>query len=184
MRYLIALLASLTFFAGHVLADPPASQPATATLLGGKIAFAAPDGWKRQAIQRPGDAIAIYIAPDHDGFFDIQALPDNAAITPQAARLMVTQLRNGHKKAGQQILEGPEILKDAQVAISIHERYKTKDGKTADEKHLFRQVGARAVEVDVQSLSEDPEHIAAVDQKAEETLLSARWVRIAPRRKG
>jgi hypothetical protein len=87
---------------------------------------------------------------------------------------MTQQLRQNRRGAREEIVMFPKVERDPRFSIRIHEKYKTKDGKTADELHLFREVGKRAVSLAVQSLSTDEDHINAVHQQGEETLLSAK----------
>lgn len=160
------------------LAEPPASQPAAVKLLGGRIEFTPPAGWTAQTPKSgASDRIAIFLAADHDGFFDVQVLPTNASITPKAGKAMIGALLKGHKNRHQEVVENPTLVEDGRVAIHIHERYKNSQGVVVDESHLFRQVGGRAVEVDVQSASDDKDHVAAVQKAAEDALVSAKWVR-------
>lgn len=165
----------------HAWADAPAAPGAAGTLLDGRIEYQPPDGWKTVKSNLPAELAAVYVAPDHDGYFALQVLPENAAISPAAAKKIVAQLKINHKKRKQEIVLEPQIEEDKRFAIRIHERYKTADGKTADESHLYRLVGGRALELDVQSLSEEPEKVAAVLKTADEVLLSATWVK--PNRK-
>jgi hypothetical protein len=156
-------------------ADVPATKPAPATLFAGRIEFTPPADWEVIKSPQTSDMIALYLAADHDGYFAIQVLPADAMTTAAAAAKIVSQLHANHKKAGQEIVEEAKVEKDPRFAIKIHERYKTKDGKVADETHLYRQVGGRAIELDVQSLSEDQGHIDEVRKAGEETLASALW---------
>jgi hypothetical protein len=153
-------------------AAPPATQPATALMLNGRIEFTPPAGWKQVKNDQSPEMMMVYIADDHDGFFRLVVLPENAAIDADAARKYVAQLRNSHKNANQDMVKGPDIEKDDRFAIRIHERYKIKD-KTADETYLYRLVNGRAMELQVQSISDDAAHVAGVHKTAEDVLLSA-----------
>ena len=176
MRIPMLLLACMAL-ALVARAEPPATAKTTATMLGGKIEYTPPEGWHQaEATAKPEEA-AAYIANDHDGLMAIQALPSDAAISPDAAQAMVRQLRANHKKAGQEIVLDPKLEKDPRFAIRIHEQFKLKSGKTADELHLYRKVGGRSVMVNAQSLSDDEEHIKGVHTTAEEVLMSAVWVK-------
>jgi hypothetical protein len=151
-----------------------ATQSAEASLLHGQIRYTPPETWRNAPSNAAADMAATYLAPDHDGLLLIEVLPENAVISPQAGSALVVKLRANHKKAGQAIVMDPTVEKDARFSIRIHEKYKTKDGATADELHLYRKVGSQAVSVTVQSLSEDQKHIDVVHRAGEETLLSAR----------
>ena len=153
-------------------AADPTTAPNDHSLLAGKIQFTPPQDWKFQ--RSNADDSAIFIAPDHDGVMVIAVLPPEASIKPQAALAMVRQLRTNHQKAGQEMIAPPKIERDPHFAIRIHEKYKTKDGKVADELHLFREVSKRAVSLTVQSISTDEDRINAVHKQGEETLLSAK----------
>jgi hypothetical protein len=152
-------------------AADPATAPSDRSLLGGKIQFTPPHDWKYQ--QSNADDSAIFIAPDHDGVMVISVLPPQASIKPEAALAMVRQLRMNHQKAGQEMVAPPKIGRDPRFAIRIQEKYRTRDGKVADELHLFREVGKRAVSLTVQSISTEEDRIAAVHKQGEETLISA-----------
>jgi len=153
-------------------AADPATAPTDHSLLGGKIHFTPPQDWKYQ--RSNADDSAIFIAPDHDGVMVIAVLPPEASIKPEAALAMVRQLRMNHQKAGQEMIAPPKIERDPHFAIRIQEKYRTKDGKVADELHLFREVGKRAISLTVQSISTEEDKATAVHKKGEETLLSAK----------
>ena len=142
-------------------------------MLNGRIEYTPPAGWKQVKNDQSPEMMMVYIADDHDGFFRLVVLPENAAIDADAARKYVPQLRNSHKSANQAMVKTPELEKDGRFGIKIHERYKTKDGKTADETYLYRQVNGRVMELQVQSLSDDAAHVAEVHKTAEDVLLSA-----------
>ena len=154
-----------------VSADEPTTNP-TRALLGGLIQFTPPKDWKSQP--SPSDDAAIFIAPDHDGVMVISVLPPQASIKPDAAPEMLRQLRTNHQRARQAMVAAPKVERDVRFSIRIHEKYMTKDEKVADELHLFREVGKRAVSLTVQSLSRDDDQINAVHKAGEETLLSAK----------
>jgi len=156
-------------------AAAPATKPATATLFNGRIEYTPPLDYKIQQGNISGDMAAIYIANDEDGYFAIQVLPENASTNPDAARKIVAQLRISHKKNGQAIDLDPTIEKDPRFVIKIHERYHTKEGKIADETHLYRVIAGRAMELDVQSLSTNADHVDGVRKTGEDVLISARW---------
>jgi hypothetical protein len=162
-------------------AAAPATQSSSATLFNGRIEYAPPAGWRLQESNLPGNMAAVYIAADEDGYFALQVLPENASTNADAAKKIVAQLRINHKKNGQALDLAPVIEKDPRFAIKIHERYKTKDGKIADETHMYRLVAGRALELDVQSLSENADHVDGVRKTAEDVLISARWKGRAPR---
>ncbi|HET6251878.1 MAG TPA: hypothetical protein VFE47_29605 [Tepidisphaeraceae bacterium] len=164
------------FLAAMMLATSAnADAPKPATLLGGRIEFMPPADWSVVKSPQSSNTVAIYMADDHDGYLAIAVLPDNAATTPQAARRILVQLRINHKKAGQEVVEEATVEKDPRFAMRIHERYKTKDGKVADETHLYRQVAGRVLELDVQSVSDDQPKIDATQKAGEDMLLSAVW---------
>jgi hypothetical protein len=161
------------------------SKPATAALYNGRIEFTPPANWIIVKSNISPELAVVYSAgEDKDGFFALQVLPENALITPAAAKAMVKQLNTNHQKANQEMIEPPIIEKDVRFAIRIHERYKTKEGKTADETHLFRQVAGRAMELDVQSLSPDASQVDMVKKIGEDALISAHWVVTKPGKKG
>jgi hypothetical protein len=180
-------VAPLLIFPGYRAPAAPATQPttkpttkpavpsATATLFNGRIEYIPPADWKIQHSNLPGDIAAIYVAADEDGYFALQVLPENAVTTPDVAQKICLQLRMNHKKRGQAMDLAPVVEKDARFPIKIHERYKTKEGKTADETHMYRVIAGRAMELDVQSLSENADHIELVRKTGEDVLLSARW---------
>ena len=123
---------------------------------------------------RFGTDIGLYAPYFYDGVMVIAVLPPEASIKPEAALAMVRQLRMNHQKAGQEMIAPPKIERDPHFAIRIQEKYRTKDGKVADELHLFREVGKRALSLTVQSISTEQDKATAVHKKGEETLLSAK----------
>ena len=156
-------------------AEGPATQPATGAMLNGQIEYAPPSGWKTVKSDVPGDLQVVYLADDQDGFFRLMVLPENAAIDANAAKQYAANLRANHKNANQEMVQPPEIEKDARFAIKIHERYKNKEGKIVDETYIYRQVNSRAMEIQVQSLSPDVAHVSGVHKTAEDVILSAHW---------
>jgi len=177
MRLIMAASLAISILSPAALSADPATAPAPATLFGGKIEYTPPAGWSTVQSNLPADVAAVYIADDHDGYCALQVLPENASISSSAAQKILAQLRVNHKKAGQEIVEPAKIIKDPHFAIRIHERYKTKEGGVADESHLYRQVGGRAMELDVQSLSDNSKQVQLVQKAGEDLLLSAHWVK-------
>lgn len=164
------------FLAATTRAAAPATQPtgqqATAALLHGQIEFTPPSGWRAIKNDQPSDVAVAYLAADHDGYIAMQisdVVPDNAAVD---GKTLVDKRRAMRVKAGQEIVLTPTLDTDARFLVKIHERYKLKSGKTADETHLYRRVEHRILILDVQSLSEDMAHVDSVRKSAEDMLVS------------
>lgn len=167
---LSVLIVSLLIVAAHA----EDNKPATATLLDGKISYAIPSHWTTVKSSLPTDIAATYVAPDHDGVLLIEVLPEKAWIAPEAGPKLAAQFRASRKKAGETIVLDPKVEKDSHFSIRIHEKYKNKQGAVADELHLYKKIGDRAVSVTVQSFSEDEHHVDAIHKVGSDTLISAK----------
>lgn len=164
------LISSLLIAAAHA----EDSKPAAATLLDGRISYVVPAHWMAVKSSLPSDIAATYVAPDHDGVLLIEVLPEKAWIAPEAGPKLAAQFRASRKRAGQAIVLDPKLEKDPHFPIRIHEKYKNKQGAVADELHLYRKIGDRAVSVTVQSFSEDEHHIETIHKVGSNTLVSAK----------
>ena len=164
------LIVSLLIAAAHA----EDSKPSSATLLDGKIGYVVPAHWTAVKSSLPSDIAATYVAPDHDGVLLIEVLPEKAWIAPEAGPKLAAQFRASRKRAGETIVLDPKVEKDSHFSIRIHEKYKNKQGAVADELHLYKMVGGRAVSVTVQSFSEDEHHVDAIHKVGSDTLISAK----------
>lgn len=155
-------------------ATAPASS---ATLLGGRIAFVPPpdDVWQR-AENVVSDDAAAFAGRKHEGAIAIQVLPADAEITPQMGGAVVRALRDAHKKAGEKIVMDPKVEPDKRFALRVHEKYQHGD-KTADELHLYKNLGPRVVMVTVNTWVADDAAARALQAAGEDVGVSARWVK-------
>ena len=166
----------LFIFATMTLGAAEKSSP-SASLLGGKLTYAPPpeENWER-AEQPSGETVAAFRTKDHEAAMVMQALPQDAQMTPQMGPALVRQLRENHRKADQKLLIGPKIEPDKRFGLRIHERYQNGE-KISDELHLYRDLGPRIVMVTANAIVKDDTDPKAVQKDAEEVLLSAKWVK-------
>jgi hypothetical protein len=156
-------------------ADKPRDSSSAASLIGGRLTFTPPpdDAWARATNVNADDA-AAYAARDEKGAIAIQVLPADAEMTPQMGGAVIRSLRDAHKKASQKITFGPKIEPDKRFMLKVHEKYEV-DGKTADELHLYRNVGPRVVMVTVNAWVPDDAAARAIHKAGEDLLASAKW---------
>ena len=177
-RTLLApILVLLTLSARALSADDkPKDSPSEGSLIGGRLTFTPPpdDAWARATNVKSDDA-AAYGARDEKGAIAIQVLPADAEMTPQMGGAVIRSLRDAHKKANQKILFGPKVEPDKRFALQVHEKYQVGD-KTADELHLYRNVGPRVVMVTVNAWVTDDPAANPIHKAGEDVLASAKWV--------
>lgn len=174
--------AALTFFMLLTLGaiawsadEKPKDAAPEGSLIGGRLTFTPPpeDAWARATNVNSDDAVA-YAAHSHMGAIAVQVLPADAEMTPQMGGAVVRSLRDAHKKANQKVLFGPKIEPDKRFTVRVHEKYEV-DGKTADELHLYRNVGPRIVMVTVNAWVEDEPEAKPIHKAGEDLLASAKW---------
>ncbi|HEY2587236.1 MAG TPA: hypothetical protein VGI81_15935 [Tepidisphaeraceae bacterium] len=155
--------------------EKPKDSSSEASLIGGRLTFTPPpdDAWARATNVNADDA-AAYGARDEKGAIAIQVLPADAEMTPQMGGAVVRSLRDAHKKANQNIVYGPKVEPDKRFALKVHEKYQVGE-KTADELHLYRNVGPRVVMVTVNAWVTDDAAAKPVHQAGEDVLASAKW---------
>jgi hypothetical protein len=174
--FLAAFLAFLTFAAMARSADEkPKDLPPDGSLIGGRLTFTPPpeDAWARATNVNSDDA-AAYAARDEKGAIAIQVLPADAEMSPQMGGAVIRSLRDAHKKANQKILFGPKVEPDKRFTLRVHEKYEV-DGKTADELHLYRNVGPRIVMLTVNAWVDDDHAAKPIHKAGEDLLVRARW---------
>lgn len=176
-RSLLAWIFVLVTFAAIVRPADEKSRDAApdGSLIGGRLTFTPPpdDAWARATNVNSDDAVA-YAAHNHKGAIAVQVLPADAEMSPQMGGAVIRSLRDAHKKANQKVLFGPKVEPDKRFTLRVHEKYEV-DGKTADELHLYRNVGPRVVMVTVNAWVADEQQARPIHKAAEDLLVSARW---------
>ena len=180
------LMILLTGAAG--LAGEPATQPAAAQRAISKDLFHVTDPpappWSIVDYRPEIDSL-VYVTAGHDGEIQFLVLPKNAAIDPgiadSVAVAILKKLRADRTKAGMKMLLPAKSEKDSRFLIRIHEIYKVGE-KTADELHLYNNVGPRVLMLTVNTVADDPKTVAAEHKAGEDLLLSTTYNRKAFRR--
>lgn len=169
---LSVLLLSTLILAGE-------QNPASESLLGGKVEFAPPaaDEWERAHTTGAGD-VAAYMNKEHKGMIALQVLPADAEISPQMGGAIIRQLRQNHKQAGQKIVMDPKVERDPRFDLRVHEKFR-QDDKTVDQLHLYRNLGPRVVMLTAQAQADSDEQSKPIFKAGETLALSARWVKPA-----
>jgi hypothetical protein len=170
----VATCLVLSIIAIAARAEGPSTKPADATLLDGKIHYSPPDKWMGANSDVGQEMGAAYHSADDKSAMMIIVAPEKTVITAQSAASIAKNLRATRQKTGQKIVMDPKIEKDPRFLVRIQEKYKTDDGATHDELHLYRKIGTRAVQVTVSSISDDEAQLKAFHKAAEDTLLSAK----------
>jgi hypothetical protein len=179
MPRMLIVSAVLLLAWGAAVARPadgkPKDAPPDGSLIGGRLTFNPPpaDTWARATNVNADDA-AAYAARNEQGAIAIQVLPADAEMTPQMGGAVIRSLRDAHKKANQRILFGPKVEPDKRFTLKVHEKYEV-NGKTADELHLYRNVGPRVVMVTVNAWVADDSAAKAIHETGEDLLASAKW---------
>jgi hypothetical protein len=175
--FLASILVLATFAVIVRAADEKAKDaPPGGSLIGGRLTFTPPpdDAWARATNVNSDDAVA-YAAHSHKGAIAVQVLPADAEMSPQMGGAVIRSLRDAHKKANQKVLFGPKVEPDKRFTLRVHEKYEV-DGKTADELHLYRNVGPRIVMVTVNAWVADDKEAMSIHNAAEDLLVSAKWI--------
>jgi hypothetical protein len=66
----------------------------------------------------------------------------------------------------------PTVESDDRFALLIHERYEVKDGKVADQVHVYRYVGQRLAMATINAVCDDQADAEAYHKVGQDVLLS------------
>jgi hypothetical protein len=143
----------------------------TEKLGGGKVEFTPPEGWtKSDKNSSPGKA--AYVSPGGEGMLLVE-LPPNMQVAEGTGDAIIRQLRSMRQKEGSK----PIVLKaepDDRFDLRIVDRFTLKNGREAEQLHLYKKVGARVVMVTVNSVAQDAEATKKIHAAGEDALLSAK----------
>jgi hypothetical protein len=153
-------------------AEASSTQPAAAyeMLDNGRVQFVAPEGWTK-ADRSSTPTRAVYVSDTREGMMSIEVPPD-MKIGDGTAAAVVKRLRAMRNKSKSTIMEAKEEP-DNRFDVRVHEQYKQGE-RTADQLHLYKQVGSRAVMVTVNSVSDDEATTKAIHELGEATMVSVK----------
>jgi hypothetical protein len=131
---------------------------------------------------RPETDSLVYVTEKHDAEIQLLVLPKNVSVDPgiadNVAVAIIKKLRADRVKAGTKMVMPAKSEKDSRFAVRVHEKYKVGDS-TADELHLYENVGPRVLMLTVNSVADDADIVAAEHKAGEDLLLSAKFNRKA-----
>ena len=157
--------------------DQPATQPAKDSLLKGQFEFTPPAGWEEARSVRKPTSVK-YVDASRKGQIVLQVLPTDAQTTPDAARKLIQQLKENHKKANQQMVMEPAVEPDERFALRIHEKFKPeKSPATLDAYYLYRKVGSRVLLTTSASFADDPDESKKIQSSGEAVAQSINFVK-------
>ena len=160
--------------------QPSAPDPSPVKLLAnGTIRFTAPDGWDEIAASAT-DVRAAYVLHDHASALSVEILPADATIGPESFGAIMRSLRQTRLQRKEEFIEKPTADKDDRFLLRIHEKYHTivkvddkPTAKIAIQLHLYRQVGARIMMVNVWSAADADDELKQAQSAGEDIALSA-----------
>lgn len=138
-------------------AAPPATAPAPVgrvTLAGGLVSYAAPPGEWESGTKDKTPNRDTYFTTSRKGLLVVEVLPAGQKYGPDLGKPILDKLKQNKRLRKQTYLEEPRVEPDARFALRIRERYRMNDTTVAEQLHLYRQVGPRAVLVMVTTLTD------------------------------
>jgi hypothetical protein len=145
----------------------------TQKLGGGKIEFTPPEGWTKSD-KNSGPTRAAYVSPGGEGMLLVE-LPPNMQIADGTGDAIIKQLHGMRQKEGSKSLE-LKAEPDDRFDLRIVDRFTLKNGRDAEQLHLYKKVGSRVVMATVNSVAEDAEASKKIHAAGEDALLSAKAV--------
>ena len=106
----------------------------------------------------------------------VEVLPVDAKVTAAAANKIIQSLLATRRQRKEQVVQRRPSRRTPALPACIHERFKSGD-KTADQLHLYREVGPRVVMVTVKSTADSEEDVKAARAAGEDAALSASFGR-------
>ncbi len=130
--------------------------------------------WEKS--EKPGAQNFIaYISKNHDAVMAIQLLPPDMEINQAVTDALIKQLKSSRTKSKSKMLLEPTVEPDDRFALKIHERYEVKDGKVADQIHVYRYLGQRIALATVNVVNDDADKVKTYHAAAEDALASTTW---------
>ena len=142
------------------------------------IPLPAPD-WAPYKPNAAAESI-LFVNTTRDGQIQLALEPKDTSIDKSNADILATtfvkKIKETHTKNKTVMVMEPTIERDERFLIVIHEKYKV--GKaTADELHVYKNVGPRLVEMTVNTVASDPDKVKTTHDQGESLLDGTKYGR-------